>query len=47
VKAAASQDLVDLIHAHPANADGGPKIQFNMIFPCAGMYRIWIEVRRQ
>ncbi|MCI0420235.1 MAG: hypothetical protein L0312_13600, partial [Acidobacteria bacterium] len=43
----ASQDLVDLIHAHPAIADGGPEIQFNLIFPRAGMYRLWIEVQRQ
>ncbi len=43
---AASQDLVDLIHAHPAIADGGPRIQVNVIFPRPGFYRLWIQVQR-
>jgi hypothetical protein len=30
---AASKDLIDMIHAHPAWEEGGPKIQFNVIFP--------------
>ena len=38
---AVSDDLVDLIHAHPTIADGGPDIQVNMIFPRPGVYRIW------
>ena len=28
----ASDDLIDLIHEHPFIADGGPQIQFNIIF---------------
>jgi hypothetical protein len=42
-----SEDLVDLIHAHPAIADGGPLIQMNVIFPRPGMYRIWLQVQRE
>ena len=30
---AASEDLVDMIHDHPFLAEGGPQIQFNLIFP--------------
>jgi hypothetical protein len=44
---AVSEDLVDMIHAHPAIADGGPRIQMNLIFPRPGMYRIWIQVQRE
>jgi len=32
---AASDDLIDLIHDHPYIADGGPQLQFNIIFPRA------------
>lgn len=42
-----SEDLVDMIHAHPAIADGGPLIQMNVIFPRPGMYRIWVQVQRK
>ena len=44
---AASDDLVDLIHAHPAIADGGPVVQFNVIFPREAVYRIWVQFQRQ
>jgi len=43
---AASDDLVDLIHAHPAIADGGPQVQFNLIFPREASYRIWVQFQR-
>jgi hypothetical protein len=43
----ASEDLVDMIHAHPAIADGGPLIQMNVIFPRPGMYRTWVQVQRE
>lgn len=44
---AASEDLIDLIHAHPTIADGGPSIQINLIFPRPGMYRLWVQVQKQ
>ena len=42
----ASEDLVDMIHSHPYLADGGPQIQFNIIFPRAAKYRIWVQFQR-
>ena len=44
---AASEDLIDLIHTHPFLADGGPQIQFNLIFPRAGIYRVWVQFQRE
>ena len=43
---AASEDLVDLIHVHPFLADGGPRMQFNIIFPRSGLYRVWAQFQR-
>ena len=43
---AASDDLIDLIHTHPFIADGGPQIQFNLIFPRARTYRVWVQFQR-
>lgn len=42
----ASEDLVDLIHTHPFLA-GGATIQFNVIFPRAGLHRIWTQFQRR
>ncbi len=44
---AASDDLIDLIHTHPFLADGGPQVQFNVIFPREAAYRIWVQFQRQ
>ncbi len=44
---AASDDLIDLIHTHPFLADGGPGIQFNVIFPRARTYRLWVQFQRK
>jgi hypothetical protein len=44
---AASDDLIDLIHTHPFLADGGPQIQFNLIFPRARTYRLWVQFQRK
>lgn len=44
---AASDDLIDLIHTHPFLADGGPQIQFNVIFPRAHTYRLWVQFQRK
>jgi Heavy metal binding domain len=42
----ASDDLIDLIHTHPFLADGGPMVQFNVVFPRAQMYRLWVQFQR-
>jgi Heavy metal binding domain len=44
---AVSDDLIDLIHSHPTNADGGPELQFNLIFPRNRTYRIWTQFQRK
>lgn len=44
---AASSDLIDMIHTHPFLADGGPNVQFNMIFPRPGVYRVWVQFQRK
>ncbi len=44
---AASDDLIDLIHSHPEFADGGPQMQFNLYFPRARPYRVWIQFQRR
>ncbi len=43
---AASDDLIDLIHTHPFLASGGPRIQFNVIFPRPRIYRVWVQFQR-
>lgn len=40
---AASEDLIDLIHTHPFLAEGGPQVQFNIIFPREGVHRVWVQ----
>ncbi len=44
---AASDDTIDLIHEHPFIADGGPQMQFNIIFPRAKTYRLFLQFQRQ
>lgn len=44
---AASDDLIDLIHTHPFIADGGAQEQFNLIFPRARTYRVWVQFQRE
>ncbi|MEO7144420.1 MAG: heavy metal-binding domain-containing protein [Bryobacteraceae bacterium] len=44
---AASADLIDLMHTHPFLADGGPNLQFNIIFPRAIAYRVWVQFQRK
>lgn len=43
---AASEDLVDMIHNHPFLTEGGPQIQFNLIFPRPVVYRLWVQFQR-
>ena len=42
---AVSSDLIDLLHIHPFLVKGGD-IQFNLIFPRPGVYRIWTQFQR-
>jgi hypothetical protein len=44
---AASSDLIDMIHTHPAWEEGGPNVQFNLIFPRPGLHRIWVQFQRR
>jgi hypothetical protein len=43
---AVSDDVIDLVHQHPFIADGGPEVQFNMVFPRARTYRVWVQFQR-
>jgi heavy metal-binding protein len=43
----ASEDLIDLLHLHPIFADGGPSVQFNLIFPRPRVYRLWTQFQRK
>jgi hypothetical protein len=42
---AASSDLIDMLHIHPFLVRGSD-IQFNIIFPRPGLYRIWTQFQR-
>jgi hypothetical protein len=49
---AASADLIDMIHNHPSDAGdpgGGAykDIAFTMVFPRAGVYRVWMQFQRE
>lgn len=49
---AASSDLIDMIHTHPFQVtdykDGAAEqIQFNVIFPRQGVYRVWVQFQRK
>ena len=40
---AVSNDLIDMMHEHPLLADGGPRLEFEMVFPRPGAYRVWVQ----
>jgi hypothetical protein len=42
----ASADLIDLIHLHPFLTDEKQHMQFNLIFPRPGLYRVWTQFQR-
>ena len=49
---AASSDLIDLMHTHPlyvtdSQEEGYKQIQFNLIFPRPGVYRVWVNFQRK
>jgi hypothetical protein len=39
----ASDDLIDMMHEHPFLADGGPQVEFEVVFPRPGTYRVWVQ----
>jgi hypothetical protein len=41
----ASSDLIDMMHEHPLLADGGPKMEFELVFPRPGTYRLWLQLQ--
>ena len=43
---AASDDLIDMLHEHPANATGGAQMEFDLTFPRAKTYRVWVQFQR-
>ncbi|MFN0103187.1 MAG: heavy metal-binding domain-containing protein [Bryobacteraceae bacterium] len=42
----ASDDLLDLVHAHPAWEPYRNHVQFNLIFPRPGEYTLWAQFQR-
>ena len=40
---AASNDLIDMMHEHPLLADGGSQVEFEVVFPRPGAYRLWVQ----
>lgn len=44
---AVSTDLRDSIHEHPIYADGRSDVQFNVFFPRAETYRVWVQFQRK
>jgi len=42
----ASDDLIDMMHTHPSIANGGPAVEFTVVFPRARTYRLWIQLQR-
>jgi hypothetical protein len=43
---AVSDDLIDMMHEHPFLADGGPKIEFELVFPRPRPYRLWLQFQK-
>jgi hypothetical protein len=43
----ASADLIDMMHEHPFWADGGPQLEFQVVFPRPEIYRVWIQLQRK
>jgi hypothetical protein len=48
----ASSDLIDMIHTHPIYVNDPDdksykELQFNMIFPRPGIYRVWVQFQRK
>lgn len=39
----ASSDLIDMMHEHPFLADGGERVEFDLVFPRPGVHRVWVQ----
>ena len=39
----ASSDLIDMMHEHPFLADGGERVEFEIVFPRPGLHRVWVQ----
>lgn len=39
----ASSNAIEMMHEHPFLADGGPNVEFEVVFPRPGMYRLWVQ----
>jgi hypothetical protein len=44
---AASDDVIDLMHSHPYQADGSPDMQFRVYFPRPHGYRVWFQFQKK
>jgi hypothetical protein len=48
---AVSSDLADMMHNHPFDEADSPSdskdLAFRMVFPRAGVYRVWIQFQRK
>jgi hypothetical protein len=42
-----SPDLTHSIHAHPDAPGAGPELSFDVEFPEAGIYKLWVQVQRR
>jgi len=43
---AASDDLIDLIHAHPLATVPSSTVSFSVLFPRSRTYRVWVQFQR-
>jgi len=44
---AASDDLIDMIHTHPFGGESSHEIPFELTFPRARTYRVWVQFQRK
>jgi hypothetical protein len=41
-----SPDLTHSVHAHPEGQTSGPDVNFGVVFPRAGAFKVWIQIQR-
>jgi hypothetical protein len=44
---AASNDLIDMMHQHPYRVDEQQMVEFEVVFPRAQVYRVWVQFQRK